>query len=384
MSPSTPDRAPPELPDFNLLRRVGRGGFGEVWLARNRATGGLRAVKLIPLDQPGHADPAGRELASLARLERDVPRAGEHLVEIQHVGRTDDYLYYVMEPADDASGQAASDSPDYRPATLRNLLDSGPLPPDVCLRWTRQLLEGLAGLHAAGMAHRDVKPSNCLLVDGRLKLADFGLLTRAEPLVSRLGTQAYMPPDGRMDARADVFAAGLVIYELITGQPAERFPHLGPVAASLSGDRTWAALNRVALHAAQPAPADRYPDAGAMLADLARLASPAPRPRRRRRWIGAGVSLFLAAAVVWGAIVFWSRQRVPVNFVTEPFEATIWLDDRRLDQPDGEPYTTPCTVPDVPATEAEVVFRVPGLPDLEAGTFDFRAIREVEARWSQR
>ena len=93
--------------------------------------------------------------------------------------------------------------------------------------YARQLLAGLASLHAAGMVHRDVKPANCLFVGGQLKLADFGLLTEAHPLVSRLGTQKYMPPDGRMDMRADVYAAGLVIYEMLSGLPVDDFPRLG-------------------------------------------------------------------------------------------------------------------------------------------------------------
>ena len=132
-----------------------------------------------------------------------------------------------MDPADDVSGGAGLGRGRYRPATLQARLQSGPLAPDVCLDYARQLLDGLASLHAAGMVHRDVKPANCLFVGGQLKLADFGLVTEAHSLVSRLGTQSYMPPDGQMDMRADVYAAGLVIYEMLTGLSVEEFPSLG-------------------------------------------------------------------------------------------------------------------------------------------------------------
>ncbi|MBN1591015.1 MAG: serine/threonine protein kinase, partial [Pirellulales bacterium] len=257
------DHRTPQLPDFELLRQVGEGGFGTVWLARNRATGMLRAIKLIPLGCS--ASRADRERTSLVRMEQHLGRRHDHLIEIHHVGQTDDFLYYVMDPADDVAGERASDSPDYRPATLRSLLEQGPIHVDACERYTRELLDALACLHGSGMAHRDVKPSNCLFIDGRLKLADFGLLTEALPCASRLGTLTYMPPDGRMDTRADVYAAGLVVYEMITGQPAERFPHLGPRAAEFAVNPVLARLNHLALGAVQPRAEDRFADARAML-----------------------------------------------------------------------------------------------------------------------
>ena len=100
---SSPD-IPPNIPDFDLIRPIGRGGFGQVWLATNRATGALRAVKVILLRRADGLDPAGREITSITRLEANLRRRHRNLVTIHHVGKTDEHLYYVMDPADDVSG----------------------------------------------------------------------------------------------------------------------------------------------------------------------------------------------------------------------------------------------------------------------------------------
>jgi hypothetical protein len=111
MPDSAADSAPPAIPDVVLLRCIGRGGFGQVWLGRNRATGALKAVKVIPL-RGGTADPAGREIVSLSQLESQRISRHPHLLDIQHVGRTAEVLFYLMDPADDVSGSPASDRPD--------------------------------------------------------------------------------------------------------------------------------------------------------------------------------------------------------------------------------------------------------------------------------
>jgi len=351
------DATPPDVPDFDLIRPIGQGGFGRVWLARNRTTGRLRAVKVIPLRRGGTTDPAGREITSITRLEANLQRQHPHLLNIHHVGKTAEHLFYVMDLADDVTGASASADDDYRPATLQSRLQSGPLPSEQCETCARQLLDGLASLHRAGMVHRDVKPANCLFVDGQLKLADFGLLTEANPQISRLGTQKYMPPDGRMDARADVYAAGLVIYEMITGLPADSFPRLGERANEIADDATLCLLTRAALGACQPDPGQRFADAQAMLDELTVL-----RPRISARPVRL-------------------RRKVYVNFITVPFEATIYLDDVRQVKPDGSPYTTPCTLDGLPARVHRVVFKHEGLPDRELEQVDFATTRQVAERW---
>ena len=74
-------------------------------------------------------------------------------------------------------------------------------------------------------------------------------------------------------------------------------------------------------------------------------------------------------------------ERVRVNFITEPFKATIQLDGVQLLKPDGTPYTTPCTIPDLPAGSHQIVFRRPPLHDLDMGRVDFRESRDIQAHW---
>jgi serine/threonine protein kinase len=382
----------PEVPDFDLIRPIGEGAFGTVWLASNQTTGRLRAVKVIPLRSTTAGSPARREIVSLKHLEAHIDDQHTNLLTIYHVGRTAEHLFYVMDLADDVSGPPASADASYCPATMERRLEGGPLPADECLALARQLLAGLAVLHEAGMVHRDVKPANCLFVGGQLKLADFGLLTEDGPLVSSLGTRRYMPPDGRMDAKADVYAAGLVIYQMLTGLPTESFPSLGARAREIAANPMLQKLNHVILRAAQRDPAKRFQDAGAMLGELE--ASASRRGLSRQRVLVSSASLALVGAVV--AAVLWhtapwreagvmeaiAPAEVEVNFLTEPYyNATIYVDGTMLEDAKGKPYATPCTVPMVPTGEHHVVFKHAQHDDLDAGRIDFTKFREVDARW---
>jgi len=383
--PSDPG-PPPDIPDFDLIRPVGQGGFGRVWLARNRATGHLRAVKVIPLRRSGASDPAGREISSLSRLEASLPRRHPGLLNIHHVGKTAEHLFYVMDPADDLSGSPASSGAGYRPATLESRLLEGPLSPEDCERHARQLLEGLASLHDAGMVHRDVKPANCLFVGGELKLADFGLVTQAGAEISRVGTQKYMPPDGRMDARADVYAAGLVIYEMITGLPSGSFPRLGEKAARIARTPALRALARLALGACHPDPERRYRDARAMLAEMQ---APAAESRSGRHVPWRRIVTSIAVLVLLLVMADTARRTIEpplvhVNFITYPFEATIYLDGVRRMDAAGRPYRTPCTLGGLQARPHRVIFQHDKLGEIDEGMVDFARTRQIVARWGSR
>ena len=255
MSPQDTDVRPggtpvvPDVPDFDLIRPVGSGGFGQVWLATNRTTGHLARSSSFP---------CGRRAGAIPRRGRSVRlSAWKPIVGRQHPNLLDDSSRGPDVPAPvlcDGPGRRRRGRAGLEPGRITGPPRCSPgfkpglLSPEVCLDYAGQLLAGLASLHAAGMVHRDVKPANCLFVGGQLKLADFGLVTEAHPLVSRVGTQKYMPPDGRMDMRADVYAAGLVIYEIITRSAGRRLSQPGSAGQSrLRNNPILAALLRLVL-----------------------------------------------------------------------------------------------------------------------------------------
>ena len=210
---ATADSAP-AIPDYELLRRVGRGAYGEVWLARN-LTGSFVAVKVVARTAFEYDRPFEREFEGIKRFE-PVSRSDPAQVAVLHVGRGDGFFYYVMELADDANLDAAdqqetSEIPrqvsdtgrppsvqdpalgSYRPAsrirnpesycphTLReDLKRQGRLLVVRCVQTGLALARALAHLHKCGLVHRDVKPSNVIFVGGVPKLADIGLVASVD------------------------------------------------------------------------------------------------------------------------------------------------------------------------------------------------------------
>lgn len=281
---------PPSIPDHTLRRPIGRGAYGEVWLARN-VMGAPRAVKIIWRRQFESDRPYEREFAGIQRYE-PVSRSADGLVHVLHVGRNDaeGYFYYVMELADSAAPLAeehlessvasttasAEHTPllAYMPRTLRSDLKRlGRLPTADCLRLALDVISGLARLHHQGLVHRDVKPGNIIFVNGRAKLADIGLVSAGGEARTFVGTEGYIPPEGPGSPAADLYALGVMLYEASTGFSPERFPDVPAEWLNEHSGDDALELHEITLKACEGQRERRYQSAEEMHADLALLQS---------------------------------------------------------------------------------------------------------------
>jgi len=301
------------IPDHTLIRRIGRGSYGEVWIARS-VLDVYRAVKIIDRRAFDDDRPFEREFAGIQRFE-PVSRTHESQLNILHVGRAPNYFYYVMELADDMGNGANIDEASYCPRTLRSeLLVRGRLPVDECIRLGLALSTALEHLHRHGLVHRDIKPSNIVFVHGIPKLADIGLVARAEATMSFVGTEGYLPPEGPGTVQADLFSLGKVLYELSTGRDRQQFPELPTNITELPDRAALAELNEVLLRACAPDVRQRYESAADLHLDLALLQSGKSVARmraveRRLKLVARGAILVTAFAVLLGLAYFYQRQQ---------------------------------------------------------------------------
>lgn len=301
----------PHIPDHELLRPIGRGSYGAVWLART-TLGTFRAVKIVHRDAFDSARPYEREFSGIQRFE-PVSRSHEGLVDILQVGRNDgaECFYYVMEladavePADEARGAPAglpAFSPEtYSPRTLAaDLQRHRRLPVAECLPLFLNLAAALGHLHRHGLLHRDLKPSNIIFVGGVAKLADIGLVAEANEAASFVGTEGFIPPEGPGTRQADLYSLGKVFYEVATGKDRTEFPSLPIELDELDRQAGLLEINAVIVKACTADPRQRYQTAEELSADLAVLRS--GRSIRRLRQVEQRLGRARRVLAVAGAI----------------------------------------------------------------------------------
>jgi CHASE2 domain-containing sensor protein len=270
------DGESPAIPDHALVRRVGQGAYGEVWLARN-VIGTYHAVKIVDRKSfRNEAAPFEREFRGIQKFT-PISRSHPGFVNILHVGRNDaaGYFYYIMEVGDDEVTGPVINPDSYSPKNLAKALKThGRLPPPECLRLALDLSAALDHLHQHHLVHRDVKPSNIIFVGGQPKLADIGLVTDIGSTgvdVSYVGTQGYIPPEGPGTPAGDVYSFGKLIYQASTGLDCARFPELPTALVELTNEPWLFQINKIFIKACEPDPRRRYQTAAAVHADVLAL-----------------------------------------------------------------------------------------------------------------
>ena len=320
------------LGSYEVLDKLGEGGMGEVWRARDARLNRTVALKVLPAEVA--ADPIRRqrfeqEARALAALNHP------NIVAVYDIGESEGRSYIVSELVEGES--------------LREIIDRGPLASRRLVEIAVQTAEALAAAHALGIIHRDLKPENIMVSGtgsgstGRVKVLDFGLAKQNPPkgggddtatiMLSQpgmvLGTVGYMSPEQvraeTADARSDLFSFGCVMYEMATGRHAFSGKTAADVISAVlkeeppeiagPGSAFPPALEAVVRRCLEKDPAQRFQSA-ADLAFALRAASTvspsqsgsqvlaAPPPRRRPRWqVPAAVMLVLAVCFAAGFLL---------------------------------------------------------------------------------
>jgi serine/threonine protein kinase len=261
---------------YRVLRELGRGAMGVVYLAEDESLQRQVAVKTLLL--PEEEDSADRRNLE-ARFIQEAKAAGglNHpgIITIHDLGRQGDWLYIAMELLEGAE--------------LTERLLPGPLPLDEAVDIAAQVASALAAAHERGVVHRDIKPGNIMLLPGRhAKIMDFGIARMRSSDVrtqsgTMMGSPKYMSPEQvgghPVDLRSDIFSLGSVLYEMVTGRPPFVGENLGVLLTAILRETPAPmeqlragvppALEQVVARAMHKNPRQRYQDAEEMARDLA-------------------------------------------------------------------------------------------------------------------
>jgi eukaryotic-like serine/threonine-protein kinase len=301
---------------YTIEREIGHGGMALVYLAQDRKHQRRVAIKVLRPDLARAIGPERflREIEIAARLSHP------HILPLYDSGATERLAYYVMPMVE---GQSLRD----------RITAERQLPLQEAIRITGQIADALGHAHANGVVHRDVKPENILLTGGEALVADFGIARAADSAGERLtetgiavGTPAYMSPEQAagettIDGRADVYALGCVVYEMLAGQPPFTGSSSQAVLARHALDpvpplRTIRpdlpqGVDRAVLKALAKAPADRFDSTAAFKAALVASATEHPRRRLASRGVLGGLAV-LGAVIVAIAVSTRGGERESV------------------------------------------------------------------------
>jgi serine/threonine-protein kinase len=345
---------------YETLETLGRGAMGVVYRARDRELDRIVAIKTID----GRCA-SGASGAVAARLQQEAAAAARlshpGIVTIHDVGVAGGAPYVVMEYV--------------RGRTLSALVARGPLAPEKAVLIGVQVCRALQYAHGEGVVHRDVKSSNIMVDDAwRVKLTDFGVarvVGRRDGDAMIVGTPAYIAPEhvqGRdADARSDLYALGVVLYEALTGERPFRgtdfatvlheVVHLDPVPPRERNFAVSPALDAVVRRIMSKDPDDRYPDAGTFGDALAQALADGPGPIARAWSVvgrqGAAAVLVVALAATAVGAAAWRAAVEPVELVTPraSTERSLSTSGAEPSAPTAMPAAPPAVVPSTPPAE---------------------------------
>lgn len=295
------------LDGYQLVRFLGRGGFGEVWLCRSQAMGDYRALKWIPV---GHTDRLEKEYESLLHYRKAAAGIrSPHLVSIEHVNRNENGLYYIMPLADGISDYDPSHS-DWQPKSLTSLIVAQSsmdhwFTSSEIINLIRPVLDALQTLSAAGLVHRDVKPENILFFNGHPCLGDISLMGEDASVITRRGTPGYATPSWYEGGHPDMFGAAATLYTLLTGNAPDKmgrsaflWPPQGRESLSDREQAEWQRLHQVIRRATE----ERIPERFISFDDMTRAIHHESTPitkSKRKLLIAIAICGLVASAVAF-------------------------------------------------------------------------------------
>ncbi len=369
------------IAQYTIVSKIGEGGMGEVWRARDSKLGRDVAIKVLPPSLSENED-------RLRRFEQEAQAAGAlnhpNILVIYHIGTHEGAPYIVSELLE---GE-----------TLRDRMAGAALPQRKAIDYALQIAKGLAAAHEKGIVHRDIKPDNVFVTnDGRVKILDFGLakLTGASETQSQtevptrkvntdpgtvMGTMGYMSPEQlkgqHVDHCSDIFSFGAILYEMLSGKRAFRGDSMAetmsailredPPDLSETNKTVSPALERVVRHCLEKNPAERFHSArdlafaieslsGAAMSSGPTLTMAAAAIPTENHVASSGLRLFTDARLAWIVAAVFALGLLTTVFAyfnrpTSSGNRAIWLsfapppnlafNDRKYDfviiSPDGQ------------------------------------------------
>jgi eukaryotic-like serine/threonine-protein kinase len=329
------------IAQYTIVSKIGEGGMGEVWRARDAKLGRDVAIKVLPSALSTDKD-------RLARFEQEAQAAGAlnhpNILVIYHIGAHNGAPYIVSELLEGES--------------LRDRMGGNSLPQRKAVDYALQLARGLAAAHEKGIVHRDIKPDNIFITeDGRVKILDFGIAKLTGPTDGNhsqtevptrkvntdpgtvMGTVGYMSPEqlkGQpVDHRSDIFSFGAILYEMLAGKRAFRGDSIAETVSAIlredppdlseTNKTVSPALERVVRHCLEKNPAERFHSARDLAFAIENLSGSAinsgqtvtmpsvtseidkSESKRISRWFGnAKLAWIVGAVLLFGLLATWA------------------------------------------------------------------------------